>query len=114
MNRLENIAETNKLITETVNYILKKKGYLPTESKYHEQAFGSSYSIWNNEFKKHCFRLTWNGRDSNFILEESPYINTKEDVAWADVTIVKFDSKVNSLDYRLEVICAITESLEND
>jgi hypothetical protein len=108
MNRLDNITETNKVLQESLNEILASKGYSLTKSEYHKELFGSRFFVWKNEVDKHCFRLIWDGKDSWFILEESPYVNDPEKVAWADVIIVPFDSNIDSKEYRAEVVSSIT------
>jgi hypothetical protein len=111
MNRLDNIAKTNSLLEESLSEILTKKGYSLTKSEYHKEAFGSRFVVWKNEVDKHCFRLIWDGRDSWFILEESPYVNDPEKVAWADVVIVPFDSNIDKQEYRTEVVSSITKEI---
>jgi len=96
---------------ESLSEILTKRGYSLTKSEYHKEAFGSRFFVWINEDENHCFRLIWDGRDSWFILEESHYVNDPEKVAWADVVIVPFDSNIEKLEYRTEVVSSITKEI---
>jgi hypothetical protein len=111
MDRLNNIKKTSELIKEAVSSILMTKGYSLRDSQYHEESFGSRFYIWINNAKKHCYRLIWDGRDSWFILEESPYVGNPDKVAWADVVIVPFDSNVDSPNYRLEITNEIIDEI---
>jgi|AntRauMFilla1563_2_1112583.scaffolds.fasta_scaffold00304_6 hypothetical protein len=112
MNRIENIAETSKLLQKSLNEILESKGYALTKSEYQKEAFCSRFFVWKNEANKRCFRLIWDGRDSWFILEESPYLKDTEKVAWADVTTVPFDSNIINSDYRTEAISSIAKEIK--
>jgi len=112
MNRLNNISETIKILKESLNEILSDKGYLLTKSEYHKVFLGSSFFVWNNKIEKHCFRLIWDGRDSWFVLEESPYLKNPERVAWADVIVVPFNANICNNEYRLEVISSIINEIK--
>lgn len=111
MNRIKNIDDTCELIKESLNNTLSKKGYQLIKQEYHKESFGSRFFVWVNRNDKHCLRLIWDGKDSWFILEESPYVNDFEKVAWADVTIVPFDSNVENADYKKELINSIIEEI---
>ncbi|MGB0391410.1 MAG: hypothetical protein ACPGD5_07565 [Salibacteraceae bacterium] len=111
MNRIKNIDDTCELIKESLNDTLNKKGYELTKQEYHKESFGSRFFVWVNSIDKHCFRLIWDGKDSWFVLEGSPYVNDSEKVAWADVTIVPFDSNVENSDYKEELINSIIEEI---
>lgn len=112
MNRLENIAEISKMLQESLNGILTSKGYSLSKTEYHKDSFGSRFWVWKNEIDKHCFRLIWDGKDSWFVLEESPYVNDPEKVAWADVVIVPFDSNIDNLDYPTEIVSSLTKEIQ--
>ncbi len=111
MNRTKNIDDTCELIKESLNDTLNKKGYEFANQEYHKGAFGSRFFVWVNRNDKHCFRLIWDGKDSWFVLEESPYMDECEKVAWADVTVVPFDSNVDNSAYRTELINSIIEEI---
>ena len=112
MNRLENISETHSLLKESLNEILRKKGYVITKNEYHKESFGSRFIVWINETNKHCFRLIWDGKDSWFILEESPYVGDPDKVAWADVVFVPFDSNIDCQEYRTEIIGSVINEVK--
>lgn len=111
MNRTKNIDDTCEFIKDSLNDTLNKKGFELAKQEYHKESFGSRFYVWINRNDKHCFRLIWAGKDSWFVLEESPYVNDSEKVAWADVTIVPFDSKVENPDYKTELINGIIEEI---
>lgn len=111
MDRLKNIEKTCEQLKEAVNSILVNKGYSLKDSQYHEESFGSRFFVWINKTKKHCYRLIWDGRDSWFVLEETPYSDNPDKVAWADVVITPFDSNVDKPEYRLEITSDIINEI---
>ncbi|MCI1267234.1 MAG: hypothetical protein LKG19_11730 [Saprospiraceae bacterium] len=73
--------------------ILKIKDFVLFEKRVDENVFGSRYSVWVNKQRKEAIRLVWDGKDSWFVLEESPYLNDNRPNSWADIVIVPFNEK---------------------
>lgn len=112
MKRLKNIEETYILVKEELNTKLINQGYSITTEAYHKESFGSRYCVWVNLDELFAIRLIWDGRDSWFILEESPASKTQEKFAWADIGVFPFDANNNELSYRAEIVQSIVNEIQ--
>ena len=111
MDRLKNIEETYKLVKEELDKKLHNQGYSLKTDEYHKESFGSRYCVWVNLDELIAIRLIWDGRDSWFILEESPASKTQENFAWADIGIFPFDPNNRKLPYRNEIVKSIVNEI---
>lgn len=63
------------------------------------RGFGSRYTEWRNEIDKFALRLIWDGKESWFSVEESPFSSPSPPNSWADIVVVPVD-KANVIDVR--------------
>ena len=92
--------------------ILAKDNYQLAESESHEEVFGSRYSVWKNNKENYAVRLTWDGKDSWFIVEESPYDESNKPISWADNIIIPFDRKIKDKQFFKEVIDSVINKMK--
>ena len=111
MKRLRNIEETYKLVKKELNTKLSNQGYSIKTDEYHKESFGSRNCVWVNMDELFAIRLVWDGRDSWFILEESPASKIQENFAWADIGIFPFDVNNTELSYRTEIVKSIVNEI---
>ena len=91
---------------------LKKDGYSIVSTKYDEQAYGSRFTVWKSENEKLAIRLTWDGKESWYIVEESTYSATQEPICWLDLVIVPFERSNESVEYQTEILNAVVDEIE--
>lgn len=111
MNRINNIDVTYKLVVKSLTDKLTANGYELTTNEYHKESFGSRICVWKNTNEKLAIRLIWDGRDSWFILQESPFIANPQKVSWADIEIIPFDANNFNANYSEEIVKQITTSV---
>jgi hypothetical protein len=92
--------------------ILAKDNYKLAETEFHEGTFGSRYSVWKNDKEKYAVRLTWDGKESWFIVEESPFGESDNPISWADNVIVPFDRNVKDEQYFREIIDSVINEMK--
>ena len=114
MDRSENIETTYSKTKTELDKKLSIQGYSILIEEYNKESFGSRFCVWTNQEDKFAIRLIWDGRDSRFILEESPYTTTNGQFAWADVAIIPFNSSKFEESYSTEIAKAIAQELKND
>lgn len=112
MNRLENINNTYSNIKNEINKILSIQGFIVQSDVYEKELFGSKFCTWLNKSKKLAFRIIWNGRDSLFILEESPYITNSSKYSWADIGVFPFNANDDDKMYQKELAQSIANELK--
>ena len=102
-------------IYDRIEYKLTQKlgmqGYHLTNTEYQEEAFGSRYTIWKNEERQFAVRLLWDGKESWFIVEESPYGKGQEPISWGDLVIVPFDKNIQNEKYNKEIVDAVVDEI---
>ena len=104
------------LYVEAVENELTKKlqsdNFQKTESENRPESFGSRYTVWKNFETLFALRLIWDGKDSCFIIEESPFTKKSEPNSWADLVIVTLDDSKIGLDYKQQIISDLINEIE--
>ncbi len=104
MDELDFIDETYVSIENELTEKIYSDNFRKTEYEIYPESFGSRYTIWKN-FETFCaIRLIWDGKDSWFIIEESPFSKNSEPDSWADLVIVPLDSTKIGLEYKQQII----------
>lgn len=105
-----------KEIFEKIEAVLSKNlladNYYADKSEFNASAFGSRYRIWKNDKSKFAIRLLWDGKESYFIVEESPFTVGQEPISWIDLVIVDFDKNKNDSEYFDEIVRFINSEIE--
>ena len=104
MDKLDFISETYEAIEKELTQKLQSDNFQKTESENHLESFGSRYTIWKNFETLSALRLIWDGKDSWFIIEESPFTKKSEPNSWADLVIVPLDDSKMGLEYKQQII----------
>jgi hypothetical protein len=105
-----------KEIFDEIEFVLTQKldiaSFYLSKTEYHKEYFGSRYTVWKNEREKFALRLTWDGKESWFILEESSFEESQEPTSWTDLIIVRFDRNIDNSQYFTEIIDAVINELK--
>ena len=112
MDKLDFITETYKAIENKLTKKLLSDNFQMTESKNHPESFGSRYTVWKNFETLYALRLIWDGKDSWFIIEESPFTKKTEPNSWADLVIVPVDTSKTGLDYKQQIISDLINEIK--
>lgn len=104
MDKLNFITETYDAIENKLTEKLLPDNFHKVVSKNHSESFGSKYTVWKNLEKLVAIRLIWDGKDSWFIIEESPFTKETEPNSWADIVIVPFDNSIVGAKYKQQII----------
>jgi hypothetical protein len=104
MDKLDFISETYEAIENELTHKLQSDNFQKTKSENHPESFGSRYTIWKNVETLYALRLIWDGKDSWFIIEESPFTEKSEPNSWADLVIVPLDDSKIGLEYKQQII----------
>ena len=91
---------------------LQSDNFQKTESENHTESFGSRYTVWKNFETLYALRLIWDGKDSWFIIEKSPFTKKSEPNSWADLVIVPLDDSKIGLDYKQQIINDLINEIE--
>ena len=75
-----------------------------------EQSAGQIFIIWVND-QELAIRLSWQEKESWFIIEESPLIANLDPSSWADICIVPCDPKIDHPQYDQEIVEAMIQEL---
>ena len=89
-------------IEAALRQTLESAGFQDTRSESHPQAFGSQFSVYTSPSA--TLRLTWDGKEGFFVLECDRLPNETAPGPWADLTLQRFDSRVDD-DRRVEELC---------
>lgn len=112
MDKLDFITETYEVIENELTKKLQSDSFQKTESENHTESFGSRYTVWKNFETLYALRLIWDGKDSWFIIEESPFTKKTEPNSWADLVIVPLDDSKIGLDYKQQIINDLINKIE--
>ena len=104
MDKLDFIIETYEAVENELTKKLQSDNFQKTESENHPDSFGSRYTVWKNFETLYALRLIWDGKDSWFIIEESPFTKNSEPNSWVDLVIVTVDNSKTGLDYKQQII----------
>ncbi len=112
MDKLDFITETYETIENELTKKFQSDNFQKTESENHPESFGSRYTVWKNFKTLYALRLIWDGKDSLFIIEESPFTKKTEPNSWADLVIVPLDNSKIGLDYKQQIINDLINEIE--
>ncbi|UII25109.1 hypothetical protein LVD15_17575 [Fulvivirga maritima] len=99
-------------IEEKLQAKLELDNFKKTESKDEVLSFGSRFTVWKNMTEQLAIRLTWDGKESWFIVEESPFNEGAEPISWADLVIVPYDKQLESKDYNERTLKDIVDEIK--
>lgn len=115
----EEVMDISKYINETFLLIeskllekLKEQNFSLSSSKISEDDFGSRYSIWKNYAELIAIRFVWDGKESWFLIEESPFTLNNEPNSWADIILVPFKRTNVDESYQEQLIDEILSAIE--
>jgi hypothetical protein len=106
------INETFLLIESKLLEKLKEQNFSLSDSKITEDDFDSRYSIWKNYAELIAIRFVWDGKESWFLIEESPFTLNNEPNSWADIILVPFKRTNVDEGYQEQLIEDILSAIE--
>ena len=112
MDILDFITETYDAVDIELTKKLHSDNYLKTENENHPESFGSRYTVWKNFETLNAIRLIWDGKDSWFLIEESPFTKDSEPNSWTDLVIVPLDNSKIGLEYKQQIINDLINEIE--
>ena len=111
MKSSDNVKTAYKLIVSRLDERLSVKGFEMISNEHQEEIFGSRFCIWVSEKEKLAIRFIWDGRESWFVLEESPVLNRRSNYSWADIGLFPFDVENFTDEYQMDVSDSILSEL---
>ncbi len=104
------ITQAYQQIKDCLNAKLTLQRYLIVHEQHDDKVFASRYVIWSNNAD--ALRLTWDGKESWFILEIAHSLPLSVLTAWEDIIDAPYDPLKHDKVY-LDVICKkIVHSLD--
>jgi len=86
-----------KQIKDALIGTLNERGYEMINERYYFESFGSRYTVWSNH--QRAFRLIWDGKERQFVLERANTLPLSEATHWADVITINYDARVHDNEY---------------
>jgi hypothetical protein len=105
----EIVKQTYQLMVERLTTRFIPGGYQIVHQQHDDLVFGSCYTIWSNN--QDALRLTWDGKESWFILEEAD-LPISAATPWTEIIISPFDIEKPDPVYANVIIQDILDSLD--
>lgn len=109
MESPEIIKQTWKQLVTRLTERFNAQGYQVVHEQNDDMVYGSCYIIWSNN--EDALRLTWDGKESWFILEETILPLSPTDL-WTEIILAPFDTDMPDPVYAKAIIRDILESLD--
>jgi hypothetical protein len=93
-----------KQVEAELSLRLLKQDFLLESQVYSDEAFGSQYTEWRNQYESYALRLVWDGKERWFVIQESPFSRTSKPHSWTDVLLVPFDKTKITEDYTSSIV----------
>jgi hypothetical protein len=109
MEAPEIIKQTWLHLVDRLTMRFGSEGYQAAQFRHDDIVFGSCYLIWSNNVD--ALRLTWNGKECWFILEETMLPITMQ-TQWQEIIVCPFDPDEHDEVYARGVIEDVLDSLD--
>jgi len=104
------ITQAYTKIKDALNIKLALQGYRMVHEQHNDKVFDSRYTIWSNN--EDALRLTWDGKESWFILEVADQLPLSVITAWDEIVSSPYNPRKNDAVYLNGICKEILHSLE--
>jgi hypothetical protein len=109
MESPEIVKQTWQQAVERLTTRFTAEGYQVVHFQHDDHVYGSCFIIWSNN--EEALRLTWDGKECWFILEETILPLTSQNL-WQEIMVTPFDPEEHDTVYAKNMIQDIMDSLE--
>jgi hypothetical protein len=109
MEPSEIVKQTWQQMVERLNTRFSSEGYEVVHFQNDDMVFGSCYIMWSNN--EEALRLTWDGKECWFILEET-ILPIQPLAPWSEIATIPFDPDVHDTLYAKAIIDKMIASLD--